>query len=168
MDRPAIMGGCHDDLRATAFSFHVKVVAKPGPAGGKAVEFDLQSNLKDPATGLLVFNKSNNGMRKKDYYLVDFDLDDHTTLNLRFNPNPMKALWVAMGDAMSAPPCPATASYCGDIYATSVDDNGNKMTVRNDDPKWQYFTFSLGFVGDPEDSEYRFDPGGSNQDSGSN
>ncbi len=42
------------------------------------------------------------------------------------------------------------------------------MTVRNNDPKWQYFTFSLGFIGDPEESEYRFDPGGSNQDSGSN
>src|SRR6476661_2247506 len=151
---------CHDEVKATAFSYHVKVVAKAGPPHGKAVEFELQSNLIDPFSGLLTFNKTNHGMMKRDYYRIYFDLEDHTGLNLTFNPNPMKALWVAMGDAMSAPPCPATASYCSDIYATCVDDNGNKMTVRNNDPKWQYFTFSLGFIGDVEESEYRFDPGG--------
>ncbi len=103
-----------DEVKATAFRSHVKVIAKAGLPNGKVVEFELQSNLIDPFSGLLVFNKTNNAIKKKDYYLIDFDLEDHTGLNLMFNPNPMKALWVAMGDAMShlhvrqAPPTAAT------------------------------------------------------------
>lgn len=153
------------EITAQGFSRKVKVVAKPGTS--KRIDFELESDLKSPQTGQLVFNKDNDRMKKKDYYLIDFDLDDQTGLNLRFAPNPMKALWVNMGDAMNPPPCPATASYCDDVYAICVEPNGKKMTVRNDDAKIQYFTFSLGFFGDPDESEYRFDPGGTNEDGGS-
>lgn len=141
-------------------------VSATSPAPGK-VEFELKSPLQQIPDGPLVFDKSNNSMNKPDYYLVDFELEDKTSLGLRFNPNPMKALWVAMGDALNAPPCPTSACYCDDVYATSVDQtNGTKMTIRNNDPKFQNFTFSLGFIGDPEESEYRFDPGGQNMNGG--
>lgn len=149
---------------AQSQSFSAKIIAT-SPVPGD-VTFEMTSSLQDEANGPLVFNKSNNGMKKIDYYLIVFELEDKTGLNLQFNPNPMKALWVAMGDALNAPPCPTSPSYCDDVYATSVDETNGKMIVRNNDVKFQNFTFSLGFLGDPEQSEYRFDPGGQNQNGG--
>jgi hypothetical protein len=155
-------GGSRGNSAATAALKNVKVIAKPGTT--KPIDFELRSNLLKGSE--LVFNKDNDGMKKKDFYLVDFELDDQTSLNLSFQPNPMKALWVNMGDAMGPPRCPDTAAYCDDIYAVSVDPNGKKITVRNNDAKIQFFSFSLGFIGDPNESEYRYDPGGQNQDGG--
>lgn len=155
----------HNKAQAEGRGRIVHVIATDGT--DKPVDFELQSNLIDPKNGELTFNKSNDGMGKSDYYLLTFQLDDKTTKNLRFEPNPMKALWVSMGDAMNPPPCPTSASYCEDIFAVLVDQNdGKSMVVRNNDAKVQYFTFSLGFIGDPDDSEYRFDPGGQNQNGG--
>src|SRR5690349_12936467 len=62
------------------------------------IHWVIDSKLKDPVTGNLVFNKKNDQMPKRDYYLVDFVLEDHTGLDLRFDPNPMQAFWVVLGD----------------------------------------------------------------------
>ena len=142
----------------------VQITATDGT--GQAVEFAMQSNLIDPETECLSFNKGKDGLGKQDYYLINFTLIDKSSKNLAFEPNPMKALWVSMGDAMTFPPCPMSPSYCEDVYAISVDPSGKKMTVRNNDAKFQNFKFSLGFIGDPAESEYRFDPGGQNQNGG--
>lgn len=129
---------------------------------GDPVEWHLVSRLKDPETGNLVFNKTKDKMPKRDHYLVEFDLKDHSGLGLRFEPNPMKAFWVQTGSDAS---CPAEACYSDEIYAISVDPRGSTMTVRNEDHTVQKFMFSLNFV-DSSGVPRRFDPGGENEDGG--
>jgi hypothetical protein len=157
----------HPKIRpmASAKTYKVTVVAKPG-AGENSVDFSLDSNLKDPMNGHLVFNKSHDDMKKTDYYLIEFDLDDRTGLGLRFDPNPMDAFWVAMGDEINPPPCPATASYSEEIYAISDDPNGRILTVRNNDDSRQFFAYSLNFI-DQYANPHNFDPIGQNQNGGS-
>lgn len=150
---------------ASAKTFKATVVAKPG-TGVDPVDFSLDSLLKHPASGHLVFNKSNNGMKKTGYYLIEFDLDDQTALGLRFEPNPMDAFWVAMGNETTPPPCPKSASYSNEVYAISDDPNGRTLTVRNDDDTLRYFAYSLNLV-DQNSTPHRFDPIGQNQNGGS-
>jgi hypothetical protein len=160
-----------DELRAkkvrpmeAAKSFKVTIIAKPG-TGVDPIDWDYDSNLKKGSSGHLVFNKSDDDMKKWDYYLVEFNLDDRTNLGLQFEPNPMNAFWVVMGDNVSPPHCPQTPSYCDQIYAVCDDPNGRSLTVRNEDDTVQFFRFSLGFI-DRNGKPHRFDPIGSNQDGG--
>ena len=162
-------------LSGSGKKMKVTVHASPGTQG-REVDFWIESDLKkvptDPADEELIFNKTNNGMKKKDWYEVDFDLDDHSGLKLEFAPNPMLAFWVSMGSPFNPQPgCPQMPSYCESVYAISV--NPSKLTVRNEDEVWSTFRFSLGFLKGGQDpknqnSYVRYDPIGSNQDGGSN
>jgi hypothetical protein len=148
----------------SAKTFRVTVTAKPG-TGVDPIDWGLDSNLKKGGSGNLLFNKNDNGMKKWDYYLVEFSLDDRTSLGLQFAPNPMDAFWVAMGDIVSPPDCPETASYSEQIYAICDDPNGRSLTVRNEDDHVQFFRFSLGFI-DSNGEPHRYDPIGQNQNAG--
>jgi hypothetical protein len=147
------------------WKYTVKVWALPG-AGIDPIYWHMESSLKDPDHDVLIFNKTGNNMPKKDFYLVEFDLQDHSNLGLSFEPNPMNAFWVSMGNSNSAPRCPTEPSYSDPVYATCVDSDGGKLTIRNDDMEIQMFSFSLGFVA-ADGSHYRYDPGGNNQNGGS-
>jgi hypothetical protein len=132
---------------------------------GNPIRWELESSLKDPATGYLVFNKKNDKMPKQDYYIIDFSLQDHTGLNLSFKPNPMKAFAVKIWGANPppAPPyCPPQGSYADSIYAICCDQNGQSLSIRNDDMNTEYFSFALFFDSDAGDQ--CCDPGGVNQD----
>jgi hypothetical protein len=101
-------------------------------------------------------------MPKRDYYLIDFNLQDHSGLNLRFKSDPMDAFAVAIGGQRPPPPpCPPPGSYSNSIYAVSCDPNGKTLTIRNDDMNVEYFSFALYFDSDAGDQ--CFDPGGENQ-----
>lgn len=150
------------DAAPSGWKFTVKVWALPGDP----IYWHMESGLKDPDSDILVFNKSRNNMPKQDFYVVEFDLQDHSGLGLSFEPNPMNAFWVDLGDRSSPPPCPTTPSYEDSIYATCVDPAGAKLTVRNDDMDIQMFSFSLGLVSSVDGSHYRYDPGGNNQNGG--
>jgi len=150
------------DASPSGWKYTVKVWALPGDP----IYWHMESGLKDPDRDMLVFNKTKNNMLKKDFYLVEFDLQDHSGLDLSFEPNPMNAFWVALGDRDSEPPCPTKPSYVDSIYATCVDSGGSKLTVRNDDMEVEMFSFSLGFVSGVDGSHQRYDPGGNNQNGG--
>jgi len=154
------------DSAPSGWKFTVKVWALPG-TGNDPVYWHMESSLKDPDHDVLIFNKTGNNMPKKDFYLIEFDLQDHSGLSLSFEPNPMNAFWVAMGNSNSAPPCPTEPSYSKTVYATSADSTGSKLTVRNDDMEIEMFSFSLGFVSSVDGAHYRYDPGGNNQNGGS-
>ena len=149
----------------SGWKYTVKVWALPG-TGIDPVYWHMEGGLKDPDHDVLVFNKTGNNMPKKDFYLIEFDLQDHSGLGLSFEPNPMNAFWVAMGNSNSAPPCPTSPSYCDSVYAVSTDSDGGTLTVRNDDMEVQMFSFSLGFISNKDGLHYRYDPGGNNQDGG--
>ncbi len=160
-----------DDLRLkkvrpmqAAKTYKVTITAKPG-TGTDPIDWDYDSILKKGSSGHLVFNKNDDGMKKWDYYLIEFGLDDRTTLGLQFEPNPMNAFWVVMGDNVSPPSCPQTAHYEAQIYAICDDPNGRTLTVRNEDDTVQFFRFSLGFI-DSDGNPHRFDPIGQNQNAG--
>jgi hypothetical protein len=129
---------------------------------GNPIQWHLESSLIDPQTNYLLFNKTHDQMPKRDYYVVDFSLQDHSGLNLRFKPNPMKAFAVAVGGSQPPPPpCPSPGSYSDSIYAICCDQDGNTLTIRNDDMNVEYFSFALYF--DSDAGEQRCDPGGNNQ-----
>jgi hypothetical protein len=129
---------------------------------GDPIQWTLESKLVDPVTGYLVFNKTKDQMPKKDYYIVEFNLQDHSGLNLSFKSNPMKAFAVAVGGKNPPPPpCPGQGSYSDSIYAISCDQNGKTLTVRNDDMNVEFFSFALYF--DSDTGDQCCDPGGENQ-----
>src|SRR5438045_3496163 len=80
-------------------------------AVGNPIEWHLESSLKDPETGYLVFDKNKDQMPKQDYYLIEFSLQDHSGLNLRFKSNPSNAFWVVLGDDKEPPPCPRESAH---------------------------------------------------------
>jgi hypothetical protein len=155
---------------SNAWKKKVTVKAEDGPAPG-TIKWSLDSELKKfPDKDELWFDKTADKMPKRDYYLLEFDLEDKTKLNLKFAPNPMLAFWVEMGSAFNPEPdCPQKPSYCHEVYATCVDEK--RLTVRNEDETIATFRFSLGFLKGGEDpksqeSYVRFDPVGSNRDGG--
>jgi hypothetical protein len=154
---------------ATSKTFKVDVYAKPAKPGDppENVQFSLSSPLKTGPKGELVFNKTKDDMYKQDYYLLEFDLHDTSTLGLTFAPNPMVALWVNLGSTV----CPTSKCYSDEVYAVCVNKSGDQLTVRNEDKTIADFSFSLGFLkagADPLDpnSYIRYDPVGTNQDGG--
>jgi hypothetical protein len=122
---------------------NVDVIAERSPGNG-GVTFSLQSHLADD-DGRLVFDQDRDEMRKLDYYLIEFDLDDRTGLNLQFAPRKEDAFWVLMGaDESDVPPCPEEPSYSDEIHV--VDVQQRKLTVRNENNRVAKFAYSLGFV----------------------
>ena len=141
------------------WSYTVKVWAVGDP-----IRWIIESKLKDSKTDNLTFNKYNDQMPKRDYYVVEFVLQDFTTLDLRFEPNPMRAFWVAVGDKTTMPKCPDQASYSDEIYAIADNDpTGKRLTIRNDDMSEALFSYALNFI-DRDGNPHRCDPGGDNQD----
>lgn len=121
----------------------VDVIAEPGATLGD-VTFRLNSELKND-DDQLVFDQNRDEMRKLDYYLVEFELDDRTDLDLRFATRKKDAFWVVMGpDGATDPPYPKQPSYSDEIRAVDVDKR--KLTVRNENNTVAKFAYSLGFV----------------------
>ncbi|MGE5561828.1 MAG: hypothetical protein ACM3ZV_00785 [Bacillota bacterium] len=144
--------------------FQVTVHATKG-TGDDPVDFSFESPLKNQENGHLVFYKNRDKMRRQDFYLLEFMLDDQSGLGLRFEPNPCHAFWVAMGDNVSPPDCPQEPSYDETIFVVQSHLHGKTLLVRNDDDVPQFFRFSLGFV-DQDGKPHRFDPIGQNQNGG--
>jgi len=131
----------------------VDVIAEPGATLGE-VTFRLNSQLKDDENQL-VFNQDRDEMRKVDYYLVEFKLDDRTDLGLQFTPRKKDAFWVVMGpDGGADPAYPKQPSYSDEIYAVHVDKHN--LRVRNENNRVAKFAYSLGFL-TRDGSEVRFD-----------
>ena len=144
--------------------FQVTVRADPGE-GTEPVKFSFESPLKNEQNDHLVFYKNRDKMKRSEFYLIDFRLDDQSGLGLRFEPNPCHAFWVAMGNNVGPPDCPQEASYSETIFVVHSDPRGDSILVRNDDDEPQFFRFSLGFV-DRDGKPHRFDPIGQNQNGG--
>ena len=166
MDNAILKEGCdrHEKLkhaREVAQSMGWKRTVKVWAIGNDPIHWHMDSSLIDPVTGYLRFDKENDKMPKRDYYVIDFNLQDHTGLNLEFKPNPMKAFSVAVTGDQPPVDCPGEGSYSDSIYAICCDQNGKTLTIRNDDMDVEYFSFALYF--DSDDGDQRYDPGGDNQ-----
>lgn len=87
-------------------------------------------------------------MRKADYHLVEFILDDRTGDRLKFPSVPHDAMWVAHVDDPQHPICPDkdTKSDYDVLEPICVCDDGKRLIVRNDNPREQTWSFTLNFV----------------------
>lgn len=154
--------------RATMHKIPVKVTR----SGGEA-KFDAGSELWDDPSGALRFHKDHHGMRAKDFHLIEFVLDDRTGEGLRFPDVPHDAMWVSRTEPGKETPCP-TRDNGGDydvIEPICVCDEGQRLIVRNDNPRKEQWAFTLNLVkpgGDPSSAQHfvSWDPIIDNQDGG--
>lgn len=158
--------------RAKAQMHGVPLVATKDGGGG--YHFKPQSDLWDESEQEFVFHKDRHGMRAQDYHLVEFVLDDQTGDGLRFPAVPHDAMWVTEGDERAKRKCPDmhTVSDYSVMEPICVCDAGERLIVRNDNPRQEDWSFTLNFVKRGEDESDRagyvsWDPGGANMNGGS-
>lgn len=149
------------------------VILQVSKAGGD-YSFRPQSDLWDEQRDEFLFQKDRHGMRKHDYHLLEFTLDDRTGEGLKFPNNPHDAMWVAAGDEPGKRVCPDmnTVSDYRVMEPICVSPDRKRLIVRNDNPTQEHWVFTLNFVKPGEDEIDRehyinWDPGGNNQNGGS-
>jgi hypothetical protein len=141
---------------------------------GGGYHFQPHSELWNEAGEEFVFHKDQHGMRKHDYHLIEFVLDDRTGDGLKFPQVPHDAMWVTVGADRASRKCPDmhTVSDYSVMEPICVCDGEGRLIVRNDNPRKEDWSFTLNFVkrGEDESDAARYvswDPGGANQNGGS-
>lgn len=157
--------------RPKAVMHVVPVVATKDASGG--YHFEPESELSKDSGDTFHFHKDRHGMRAHDYHLVEFVLDDQTGDGLKFPPVPHDAMWVAKAGDGPEHICPNkdTPSDYSVMEPICVCDGGERLIVRNDNPRKEDWAFTVNFVKQGEDpsdqSRYvNWDPVGSNQNGG--
>lgn len=132
--------------RPHARMHHVSVAATKAPNGETV--FQPASEVWNDSDNSLHFHKDRHGMRKADYHLVEFVLDDRTGDGLKFPSVPHDAMWVAEVEDSQHPSCPDkdTKSDYDVLEPICVCDEGRRLVVRNDNPRAQTWSFTLNFV----------------------
>ncbi len=129
--------------------------------GEKGLEYALESALggKDK----MKFEND----KKGDYFLISFNIDDQSGLDLVFPNDIGAAMWVKQLTDPSNP-CPAPGSYLPGLFeATKVKNQNKTLMVKNFNPKIETLSFALRFSTTPtaEPSEM-FDPIVDNRNAG--
>jgi len=135
--------------------------------------FEPDSDIWDDSRDEFVFSKDRHGMRRHDYHLLEFVLNDRTGDDLRFPESPHDAMWVMAVDDPEHRACPDmhTVSNYDIMEPVCVCDDQKRLIVRNDNPRKENWSFTLNFVrpGEDQSDPSRFvswDPGGLNQNGG--
>ena len=106
----------------------VNIIAHLDTTAEDGIRWEMQSKFKKDKQ--LVFNNERIG----DEFLITFDLDDKTGLNLVCPDNLDDAMWVSAGVEKGDPQCPKLTACHNEVFqAVGVSPNGNptKLTVRN-------------------------------------
>jgi len=122
-----------------------------------------------PPAQLLIFNKDTNKIRKKDHYLVRFDIKQFSRSPLRFTPNEADVLWVKQGSGAATCPTSPCHDLSDTIWVEDMDKDGEWIDLVNMDMNCTKFWFTLNLVAksDPTSTNYvPVDPGGENQNGG--
>ena len=149
----------------------IYVKPNPDPTGKEPYIFSMDDGKG--STNELVFNKTKDGMPKKDNYTIKFKLKNQDGAALRFSKLIDKVMW-AKPVALVTDPCPNSDCYMNGIFyvdpTSAIKDH--ELTVINTDPDVQLFKFAFNFLPpgkeDPlPDNEYAYyDPIGNNQNGG--
>ena len=157
--------------RARAVMHPVPLLATKDPAG--RYRFKPESDLWNEPEEEFAFHKDRHGMCSHDYHLVEFVLDDQTGDGLKFPPIPHDAMWVSEGAERARRKCPDmnTVSDYSVMEPICVCDDGERLIVRNDNPRKEDWAFTLNFVkgGESEEDTERYvswDPITQNQNGG--
>ena len=135
-----------------------RVSVKATKDGSGKAQFDPKSDLWN-GSGKLAFHKDKHAMRKQDYHLIEFVLDDRTGDGLRFPSSPHDAMWVERVNDPSNPRCPSSAadSDYSVIEPMCVCDEGQRLIVRNNNPKEEDWSFALNLLNSGGE-QVRWDP----------
>ena len=104
-------------------------------------------------------------MKQSDAHLIVFELANRSKVDLRFPDNPDDAMWVAPDDQT----CPNHAMHQKQVvFATNVSDDGEQLTVKNNNRHKQRLKFALNFEGvfNGQKKICQFDPIWENQNGG--
>lgn len=134
------------------------------------VVFSMNGNgVGGPENEEIEFDKNkSNGMKKKDRFLVRFNLDDQTGWDLRYVKPKERAMWAKVVSKVDDP-CPKQGDKLGQFKAVQRIDDA--LIVRNNDDDQELIKFALNFIrddGDDKDpSQYvQYDPIGDNRNGG--
>ena len=119
----------------------VDVIASLDAAG--EIVWKMQSSHKKD--NKLVFANQYIG----DEYLITFEIDDKTGLDLIYPTNLDDAMWVSAGVQNGDPVCPELTACYNDVFkAVSVAPTGNpkKLTVRNKNNLCENIAFALRYI----------------------
>lgn len=117
-------------------------VASDGQGG---LTFRPQSDVWNEGHGHFAFSKADHDMQPHDYHLVEFALDDRTGDALAFPAVPHDAMWVAKVEDPERPTCPdaSTQSNYDVIEPICVRNEGQRLIVRNNNPRQEDWSFTL-------------------------
>ena len=126
---------------------HMHQVTVTARNEGGHVTFTPDSEVWKEGRGHFAFNKDDHHMRKQDYHLVEFEIDDQTGQGLKFPRSPEDAMWVARVQDPAHPTCPdgSTPSDYSVIDPICVCDHGERLIVRNDNPRGDDWSCTLNF-----------------------
>lgn len=164
----------HQD-RAVAGSGHVLPITITATGSTDDPTWSCAWPHWDGATRTFTFDKRHyQGMKKDDYHLIEFKLDDQTAPGgLTFPKDPDDAMWVMAVQAGTKPRCPGKNDSCNyAIFRPLARLEPTRYLVLNRNPAVEQWTFTLNFVkpGCSEtdrDSFVPFDPIGDNKDAAS-
>ena len=115
----------------------------------------------------LVFNKSTDNMRKRDYYLLEFHLHNASGCDLEFIDDRAKVLSACRAEDAIDGCAPEGSQLPSVFYVHPTNSLGKKLVyVINTDPDWEDFYFGFSFVSKDGAETAYYDPGGNNQNAG--
>jgi len=148
--------------------YKVEIVMTGNPPVAEAILKNDKGGVIGPKDRI-VFDKTDDGIKKVDHYDLIFELDNPNKTRLRFVENLDDVLWVHS----DLDNCPSSAcSLPGVIWADEVTDYRRTLKVTNMDMIKQEFRFRINLVDkdieNPTPADYvMLDPIGDNQDRGS-
>jgi hypothetical protein len=127
------------------------------------IDFEMLEGTQK--TDTLVFNKTNDNMKKDESYDIQFTLVNTDGLQLQFKQDMQDVMWVAKGNKSSPPGCPK--NQVGDAEFTVTNVTASTLDVTNTDLDECKFKFVLNFIdtGNHNKAE-QFDPIYENQNGG--
>lgn len=146
-------------------SINVTIKATRNASG--EIEFEME--YKNGATDLLVFDKSRDGMKKADGYLINFTLDNGPGVNLAFVSDPDDVMFVRKGSNNHTPKCPRNGAGNGQTPFQVVGPvQATSLSVSNPDADVCFYKFALRFEDRNDGNKIvTFDPIYDNRNGGS-
>ncbi len=135
--------------------------------GGKPVPVLKYDGKVMGPTDKLMFNKTDDKMKKVDHYRLRFDIEDFSNSQLRFVPSATDVMWVQNGTS-----CPTSACSLPSVFwVDDMDKDGEWIDIINMDMTVEDFWFTLNLcnknITNPTPADYvALDPGGGNQNAG--
>ncbi|MEO7814812.1 MAG: hypothetical protein ABIR87_05130 [Sphingomicrobium sp.] len=145
------------------------IYVEPDKDSPNGYKFSMEE--KGVKTHKVVFNKNDDNMRKSQSYDVQFKVHNKMGADVAFSADPNIVMWVKKV-ANETDPCPDTACFLpGEFFVSSFDHNDSSVYITNTDMKVETLAFAFNFfkkgeIEGPKTKYIRFDPIGSNQNSG--